>query len=383
MSFSVDQERQAPVGEYGSEDAESRKYGSWVTPPTRSAWRESALTRINELAALATWLTRDTSRAEVSPVSDDLAAALFAHLELARSAAKEHSGVIRSITGSQYERASSNIDAAEADLLQIAPAWYVRGQMPSLLRHVERHLCGSDRRLKEVQRIADQAGDDLTAVERGHIVGAHRAASSACVRQSARVRSFRNVLAVTSFVLVVLAVALAVAGFLHPERVPLCFEPEAEGLIVVVCPTEQSAYVPALEPPTGLASPDIDDIVRQTARPADVFTVEAVGLLAAAIAAAAGLRNIRGTSTPFSLPVALAILKLPTGALTAFLGLLLMRGGFVPGLSALDTSAQILAWALVFGYAQQVFTRFVDRQANSVLDSVGSAEAEPAAPKAE
>ena len=53
MSLSVDQERQAPVGEYGSEDAESRKYGSWVTPPTRSAWRESALTRINELAALA------------------------------------------------------------------------------------------------------------------------------------------------------------------------------------------------------------------------------------------------------------------------------------------------------------------------------------------
>ena len=48
-----------------------------------------------------------------------------------------------------------------------------------------------------------------------------------------------------------------------------------------------------------------------------------------------------------------------------------MRGGFVPGLSALDTSAQNPAWALVFGYAQQVFTRFVDRQANTVLDSPG------------
>jgi hypothetical protein len=54
-----------------------------------------------------------------------------------------------------------------------------------------------------------------------------------------------------------------------------------------------------------------------------------------------------------------------------------MRGGFVPGLSALDTSAQILAWALVFGYAQQVFTRFVDRQANTVLDSPGSSEPQP------
>jgi hypothetical protein len=42
----------------------------------------------------------------------------------------------------------------------------------------------------------------------------------------------------------------------------------------------------------------------------------------------------------------------------------------VPGLSALDSSAQILAWAVVFGYAQQTFTRFIDRQANTVLDNV-------------
>jgi hypothetical protein len=62
--------------------------------------------------------------------------------------------------------------------------------------------------------------------------------------------------------------------------------------------------------------------------------------------------------------------KLPTGALTALLVLLLMRGGFVPGLTALDTSARILAWALVFGYAQQQFTRLVDQQAHTLIQSV-------------
>jgi hypothetical protein len=66
------------------------------------------------------------------------------------------------------------------------------------------------------------------------------------------------------------------------------------------------------------------------------------------------------------------VLKLPTGALTAVLGLLLMRGGFIPGLSALDSSAQIIAWAIVFGYAQQLLTRFVDQQANTVLENVGT-----------
>jgi uncharacterized membrane protein YczE len=105
--------------------------------------------------------------------------------------------------------------------------------------------------------------------------------------------------------------------------------------------------------------------------PQDLVIVELVGLTAAAIATAAAIRSIRGSSARYSLPVALAALKLPTGAITAFLGLLLMRGQFVPGLSALDTSAQILAWALVFGYAQQLFTRLVDQQGQTVLNSVG------------
>jgi hypothetical protein len=83
--------------------------------------------------------------------------------------------------------------------------------------------------------------------------------------------------------------------------------------------------------------------------------------------ATVGLRKVRGSADPYSIPVALALLKLPTGALTAFLGLLLIKAGFVPGLSALDSSAQIVAWAIVFGYAQELFTSLVDRQALTVL----------------
>jgi hypothetical protein len=71
--------------------------------------------------------------------------------------------------------------------------------------------------------------------------------------------------------------------------------------------------------------------------------------------------------------VALILLKLPTGALTAVLGLVLLSAGFVPGFSALDSSAQILGWAVVFGASQQLVTGLVDKKAQSVLDSVGSA----------
>jgi hypothetical protein len=116
--------------------------------------------------------------------------------------------------------------------------------------------------------------------------------------------------------------------------------------------------------------------MRTTPNGRDFLVVEAAGLTAAAVAAAFALRKIRGSSVPYGLPVALAILKLPLGALTAVLGILLMRGQFVPGLSDLDTSAQILAWALVFGYAQQLFSRLIDQQADAVLNAVHSTEAD-------
>jgi hypothetical protein len=73
---------------------------------------------------------------------------------------------------------------------------------------------------------------------------------------------------------------------------------------------------------SGPAIPDVDDVVTQTAKPTDLLVIELVGLTAAAIAAAAAIRGIRGSSEPYGLPVALAALKLPTGAITAFLGLL-------------------------------------------------------------
>jgi hypothetical protein len=166
--------------------------------------------------------------------------------------------------------------------------------------------------------------------------------------------------------------------------IPLCFAPEESGQAVVVCPTRQSERFSTSEGAgtaierSGRPPRDIDDFVEKNAEPQDLLVVELVGLTAAAVAAAAAIRGLRGSSERHHLPVALAVLKLPTGAITAFLGLLLMRGQFVPGLSALDTSAQILAWALVFGYAQQLFTHLVDRQGQNVLDSVrGANKAQP------
>jgi hypothetical protein len=358
-----------------------------VKRPVTTGWREGTLTRANELQALCEWVLADGAEENC----DALAKALLAHLDAARDAARAAPNRFFWISrqGSLIERALSNLGAAEAHLLNIAPPRYLIGNFPSLLWHVQRHLTQNDPRRQEFERIAQRIGvkdpdhplanqeedlENLLQRERGKIVAITRAASSAAVREQVRVRSFRTVIVATTAAMTLLMIGVAVTGFLNPTLIPMCFAPEEAGQVMVVCPTRQSPEFPAPRQDGAntqtTTTEDVDDQVQETVTPYDLFAVELVGLAAAAVASAAAIRGIRGSSERYGLPVAMAALKLPCGAVTAFLGLLLMRGQFVPGLSALDTSAQILAWALVFGYAQQVFTRLVDRQGQSVLDSV-------------
>jgi hypothetical protein len=350
-------------------------------------------------------MARDVRKSDESRANDEiLAGAIHRHLDAARQAAERANldppKRFRFFRGGPLiERAMSNLDAAEAQLLNLAPASYVLGQMPGLLRHVQSHLPPTDPARQEFERITQRLGikdpdhpllenardptlsekKRVIDAERGKIVTTVRAASSAGLREQVRLRSFRNVVVVTAGLMAVLAIGVALTGLVSPTLIPLCFAPEESGQAVVVCPTEQSAPFSTTQQPSGTPLPagtetqDIDDAINKTASPQDLIVVELVGLTAAAIAAAAAIRRIKGSSERYGLPVALAVLKLPTGAITAFLGLLLMRGQFVPGLSALDTSAQILAWALVFGYAQELFTRLVDQQGQTVLDNVRGA----------
>ena len=370
--------------------------GPSVRGPVAAAWREGTLTRAQELDSLCSWMIANQPK----KINASLIHGIDSHIEAARQA-----GSVAPLNPKRYlhwprhgslrERAMSNLDAAEAHLLNIAPAGYLLGQMPSLLQHVRRHLMPGDSRREELGRIAVRIGLNdpdhpqmqvaasvpyeerkrIVEQERVQIVAAMRAASSASLREQVRVRSFRNVLVVTTVVMSLLAIALAITGIRYPTLLPVCFAPEEAGSVEVVCPTQQAGPFPTDRTGTTALETawDFDVVVEHTVRPWDLLLVELIGLAAAAVAAAAAIRKIRGSSERYGVPLALAALKLPTGALTAFLGLLLMRGEFVPGLSALDTSAQILAWALVFGYAQQLFTRLVDQQGQTVLNSVRGA----------
>ncbi|MGH3786084.1 MAG: hypothetical protein ACRDRG_05910 [Pseudonocardiaceae bacterium] len=257
--------------------------------------------------------------------------------------------------------------------------------MPDLLNHIRRHLTVDDPRRQEFERIAQRVAglnenhtlpqklhEEEIEEQRGKIISAVRGAGTEVLRRQQGVAGFRNVLAATFMAMTLLAGGVAVLGLVAPTAIPLCFQTEQGGQAVVVCPTAQSP-LGSTGQPSGAAGPHVDDVVARTVGRTDLLVIELVGFIAAALAAAATIRSIRGSSDAYGLPVALALLKLPTGAITAFLGILLMSGEFFPGLT-LDTSAQIFAWAIVFGYAQQLFTRLVDQRAHAVLDTVRKGE---------
>jgi len=267
------------------------------------------------------------------------------------------------------ESALGHLDAAEATKFRLVGLEALRAKMPSIEAQVYRYLPKDDPRRRRVEELAFEAKTRaFTDADREPLLAAFHAAASQRHREVTRLGSFFVVLVRATVCVALLAIALMGVGALFPTAVPLCFHPEDKGL--VVCPTEQT---PAAEDgaPKDMPQGDVDDAYARTVSRVDYLVVGLAGLLAAAIAGIGTLRRMRGTSTPYRVPIAVALFKLPAGAVTAVVGLILMRGGFVPGLTALDSSAQIIAWAMLFGYAQQLVTGLIDQRAHGVLEDVG------------
>ncbi|RAG84894.1 hypothetical protein DN069_14685 [Streptacidiphilus pinicola] len=152
-----------------------------------------------------------------------------------------------------------------------------------------------------------------------------------------RVRSFRNIILLTSLCMALLLAAWAILG---------AYDVQAGRILGFKDPTY----------PLGASPTRID-----------ILIVELVGVTSAALVGAVALRNIDGTTQPFMVPAFLMLLKLPTGGISALLGLLLLRGGLVSAVQISHSSAAILAWAAIFGAGQELVTRLVDQKGRTLL----------------
>lgn len=264
-----------------------------------------------------------------------------------------------------------HVDTAHNLLVRLSAPGEIIAMMPGIRALVATYLSSDDPRRLHVEQLA-QAPGMIDETQREMILDAVGVARQKSIRETLRVRSFVSIVSWVAAFLALGAVVVAILGAFFEDTIPLCFTPSrgfAESGYIVVCPVGMN--------PNPMGGDDINRSEAMTTSAADYLVVEIVGLIAAGIAAAMTLHRIKGTSTPYNVPVVLALLKLPTGALTAVLGLLLMRGNFIPGLSALDSTPQIIGWAALLGYSQQLFTRLVDDQAQSLLSALGQPGSAP------
>jgi hypothetical protein len=177
---------------------------------------------------------------------------------------------------------------------------------------------------------------DLSAADRAQLRSVLEAIDNARLSSRTAVRVYRNALLGASAVLLLVAVTFpfATAGM-------------SLGIVIIRSgsPGSQPAVHSLLIAMTG---------------------VELWGLLGGVIAVIANLYRLRASRSPLGLQFAQMVLKLPAGALTALFGVVLLQSGILPPLS-LAPNSKLAAYAIIFGFAQEALTHFVDRRASQLL----------------
>jgi hypothetical protein len=270
--------------------------------------------------------------------------------------------------GTLVELAYRHLHAAQTELVDLYDWQELQAEVRPAVARASSTLNREDPRQRTVEDFRQYTTKEELRPRLRSVVEDSYAALDA---RHTQLRNFRNILLMAALSIVVLMAITLLVVAKHPHFLPLCFPNEVTDTTAGPVLTRRNE----LNCPTGSKVP--------APTSGDVLVVALLGLLGGALTAAISIRNLSGTQTPYDVPVALAMLKVPLGAFSAVLGLVAIRGDFVPGLSTLDSQTQILAYALVLGFAQQSVTRLLDKQAQTLLQglpSKDSAEHAPSAP---
>lgn len=241
-------------------------------------------------------------------------------------------------TGAEVDGAWAELHTASQVLLTIQDPAVVKSQVADMAAIVVTALDPSDVRrqdfLKTLELLAP-ACRDISPADRAQLRAIRQACDSSSDGGHADARAFRNTLIlVGSFLATVLAV-VAIIAWLDPGF--------------------RSIFAADQTHPGGWY----------------VFELELIASLSGLTGAVLSLQRYTGFQYSYGLSFVQAFLKGVTGAATGLFGVLLVKSGITGSLS-LKPGASTFVVAIVFGYAQYLFTRLIDQQANTILKSAGS-----------
>jgi hypothetical protein len=299
----------------------------------------------------------------LTPYQDSIANAVCSFSQRAWLAANKEDPAPRALAnwwrGTLVEAAYRNLHAARTQMIDLYSPAELRAEIPMVVARANATLHRDDPRRITIDELQKESVENLRPRMRRVVGDSYEQLDL----EHAQLRSFRNIVLISACFLLLLLILTVSFVTTHPTFIPFCFPgeplPNASTVIQAThCPTSSGLRAA----PTG----------------SDILVVALLGALGGATAATLSIRNLKGTSTPYDVPVALAFLEVPLGVLAAILGLVAVRGNFVPGLSRLDSQGQILACALIFGFAQQALSRLLDKRAQDLMEGLpGGTNVEP------
>lgn len=327
----------------------------------KGAWRAEVAGRIRDVEArLAVVGERE------DPLGRRRLAAIRRSLADARAAIDNHR-MRRRIrvwwTGSAITAAWEAVQSAEGELAYLESDERVRASLPALLAWIKRVMRKGglrdhyERLLESYVDAGEPSGGRRwpwspspapSSPNRDVVRQAYRDAIVANTDRYGNIHVFRRLLALVIALLSLAVVALSVWHAIDPTVVPIYADGPGE---------------------------DVADSL-------DVAAVAVVGAIGGLLAIAFGLGERQAVASRYDPRTWQASLKAVAGAATAIVGVLLVQSDLVVAPTGTGTPA-LLAYAALFGFSQQAFTRFVDKRAEALVapedgEQAASAEAKPA-----
>ena len=253
-------------------------------------------------------------------------------------------------TGGETDLAYCALQTAGQILLSVEPEDSVKAHIPDIAAAVVISFRPNDLRVRgylQTLEILAQPDRHISDSDRAQLRAIRQACDNSDASARADVRTFRNTLIVMGAVLT--ALLAGVAGLAWVDQ------------------SFRAVFAAASGPPSSSGG--------------YVLELELIASLPGLAAAALALKNYTGHRHSYGLPLVQTLLKGGVGAATGLLGVLLASSG-LPHSPALRAGAQTFTVALIFGSAQYLITRLIDRQAKDMITSAGSSNDRGLTPEA-
>lgn len=315
--------------------------------PARQAWSDGLVKPWSLAGWRATVLEfLDVLQAQLDKVADGHPSRPYieARMRCAHATAKARSTPATWYSGSKVDVVWRELHLAEVELCRILPDTDLAGMLPRYRARAADELGEHSEQVQELTGVADEVRAARTTAritrrQRAIIAGAVAGTNERTATEHAALRHLRNRLMQFGLVLLVLNLVIAIATSLNPELMPLCVVKDGD---VSVCPTGNGGSV-------GI----------------DVWWLQLFGALGGAIGIVSLIHHTPAGAVAYPLYPHQGMIKILLGAVLAMLGVLVLGSSTVK--LSISSQAELLIFATVLGYSQQVGTKLLDSYANKVL----------------